>query len=115
MERILKPVAGQGRRADKTLSELKKLQTDRIFAMDIHTELHFLDKKMDIPATFPMFEVRKSDLTKTNPGILAIRLMALLPEARDIMDNRTNPVQQQNPISKEDLQSFIQSVLPSNR
>ncbi len=62
-----------------------------------------------------MFEVRKSDLTKTNPGILAIRLMALLPEARDIMDNRTNPVQQQNPISKEDLQSFIQSVLPSNR
>ena len=36
MERILKPGAGQGRRADKTLSELKKLQTDRIFAMDIH-------------------------------------------------------------------------------
>jgi len=33
-----------------------------------------------------MFEVRKSDLTKTSAGILAIRLMALLPEAREIVD-----------------------------
>ncbi len=87
MERILKLGASQERRADKALSELKKIQTDRILAMDIHTEFYLLDKKMDIPATFPMFEVRKSDLTKTSAGILAIRLMALLPEARAIMEN----------------------------
>jgi len=115
MERILKLGAAQERRADKALTELKKLQTDRILAMDIHTELYLLDKKMDIPATFPMFEVRKSDLTKTSAGILAIRLMALLPEARAIMDNRTNPIERQNPISQEDLQSFVQSVLPASR
>jgi len=87
MERILKLGAAQERRADKALSELKKIQTDRILAMDIHTEFYLLDKKMDIPATFPMFEIRKSDLTKTGAGILAIRLMALLPEARAIMEN----------------------------
>jgi len=33
-----------------------------------------------------MFEVRKADLTKTSAGILAIRLMALMPEAREIFD-----------------------------
>ncbi len=115
MERILKLGTAQERRADKALSELKKLQTDRILAMDIHTELYLLDKKMDIPATFPMFEVRKSDLTKTSAGILAIRLMALLPEARDIMDSRTNPIQEQNPISREDLQRFLKSAMPSSR
>jgi len=86
MERILKLGAAQERRADKALTELKKIQTDRILAMDIHTEFYLLDKKMDIPATFPMFEVRKADLSKTSAGILAIRLMALMPEAREIFD-----------------------------
>ncbi len=73
MERILKLSAAQERRADNALTEVKKIQTDRILAMDI-------------PATFPMFEVRKSDLTKTSAGILAIRLIALMPEAREIFD-----------------------------
>jgi len=76
MERILKLGAAQERRADKALTELKKIQT----------EFYLLDKKMDIPATFPMFEVRKADLSKTSAGILAIRLMALMPEAREIFD-----------------------------
>ena len=86
MERILKLGAAQERRADKALKELTKLQRDRILAMDIHTELYLLDKTLDIPATFPMFEVRKTDLSKTTAGILTLNLMALLPEAREIVD-----------------------------
>jgi hypothetical protein len=70
MERILKP----------------KLQRDRVLALDIHTEVYLYDKIVDIPATFPMFEVRKADLSKTSPGLLALRLMALMPEAREIVD-----------------------------
>ncbi len=86
MERILKLGAAQERRADKALKELTKLQRDRILAMDIHTEVYLLDKILDIPATFPMFEVRKTDLSKTTAGLLALRLMALIPEAREIVD-----------------------------
>jgi hypothetical protein len=113
MERILKLGAAQERRADKALRELKKLQTDRILAMDIHTELYLLDKTMDIPATFPMLEIRKTDLTKTSASLLAFRLMALLPEARAIIENRTNPIEEQNPVSPEAVKRFVQSVLPS--
>jgi hypothetical protein len=86
MERILKLCAAQERRADRALKELTKLQRDRILAMDIHTEVYLLDKTVDIPATFPMFEIRKTDLSKTTTGLLAIRLMALMPEAREIVD-----------------------------
>ena len=86
MERILKLGAAQERRANLALKEFQKLQTDRILALDIETEVYLLDKTLDIPATFPMLEVRKSDLTKTSAGILAIRLMALMPEAREILD-----------------------------
>jgi hypothetical protein len=86
MERILKLCAAQERRADRALKELTKLQRDRILAMDIHTEVYLLDKILDIPATFPMFEIRKTDLSKTSAGLLALRLMALMPEAREIVD-----------------------------
>ena len=86
MERILKLGAAQERRADRALKEFTKLQRDRILAIDIQTEVYLLDKTLDIPATFPMFEVRKADLSKTSAGILAFRLMALMPEARDIVD-----------------------------
>ncbi|MCX6609628.1 MAG: hypothetical protein NTW74_02125, partial [Acidobacteria bacterium] len=65
---------------------LTKLQRDRVLAMDIHTEVYLFDKIVDLPATFPMFEVRKADLSKTSPGLLAVRLMALMPEAREIVD-----------------------------
>jgi len=86
MERILKLCAAQERRADRALKELTKLQRDRILAMDIHTEVYLLDKTLDIPATFPMFEVRKTDLSKTTAGLLTLKLMALMPEAREIVD-----------------------------
>jgi hypothetical protein len=86
MERILKLCAAQERRADRALKELTKLQRDRVLAMDIHTEVYLFDKIVDIPATFPMFDVRKADLSKTSAGLLAVRLMALMPEAREIVD-----------------------------
>ncbi len=86
MERILKLCAAQERRADRALKELTKLQRDRILAMDIHTEVYLLDKTLDIPATFPMFEIRKTDLSKTTAGLLTLKLMALMPEAREIVD-----------------------------
>jgi hypothetical protein len=86
MERILKLGAAQERRADRALKEFTKLQRDRILAMDIHTEVYLLDKTLDIPATFPMFEVRKTDLSKTTAGLLTLKLMALMPEAREIVD-----------------------------
>ncbi|MCX6614010.1 MAG: hypothetical protein NTW74_24590 [Acidobacteria bacterium] len=113
MDRILKLGAAQERRADRALSEFKKIQTDRILAMDIHTELYLFDKKMDIPATFPMFEIRKSDLSKTSAGLLAVRLMAILPEARAIMENKTKPIEEQNPVSQDEIRRFVQSVMPS--
>jgi hypothetical protein len=86
MERLLKLGAAQERRADRALKEFTKLQRDRILAMDIHTEVYLLDKTLDIPATFPMFEVRKTDLSKTTAGLLTLKLMALMPEAREIVD-----------------------------
>jgi hypothetical protein len=86
MERILKLCAAQERRADRALKELTKLQRDRVLAMDIHTEVYLFDTIVDIPATFPMFDVRKADLSKTSAGLLAVRLMALMPEAREIVD-----------------------------
>ncbi len=86
MERLNKLGAAQERRANLALKEFRKLQTDRILAMDIHTEVYLLDKIIDLPATFPMLEVRKSDLSKTTAGLLALRLMALMPEAREIVD-----------------------------
>ena len=86
MERILKLCAAQERRADRALKELTNLQRDRVLAMDIHTEVYLFDKIVDIPATFPMFDVRKADLSKTSAGLLAVRLMALMPEAREIVD-----------------------------
>ncbi len=92
MQQMLKLGAAQERRADKALQEFKKIQTDRILAMDVQTEHYLLEKKVPMPATFPMFEVRKTDLSKTGAGILALRLMALLPEARDIMDNMREPI-----------------------
>jgi hypothetical protein len=60
--------------------------------MDVQTEHYLLEKKVPVPATFPMLEIRKSDLSKTSAGNLAFRLMALLPEAREIMDNQTKPI-----------------------
>jgi hypothetical protein len=33
-----------------------------------------------------MFEVRKTDLSKTTAGLLTLKLMALMPEAREIVD-----------------------------
>ncbi len=86
MERILKLGAAQERRADKSLKELIKLQRDRVLAMDSHTEVYLLDKILDIPATCPMFDVHKADPSKPSAGLLAIRLMALMPEAREIFD-----------------------------
>ena len=86
MERTLKLGAAQERRAAKALKEFTKLQRDRILAMDIQTEVYLLDKNLDIPATFPMFDVRKAELSKTSAGIIAIRLMALMPEAGEIFD-----------------------------
>jgi hypothetical protein len=86
MERLNKLGAAQERRANLALKEFRRLQTDRILAMDIHTEVYLFDKIVDLPATFPMYEVRKADLSKTSPGLLAVRLMALMPEAREIVD-----------------------------
>jgi hypothetical protein len=86
MERLNKLGAAQERRANLALKEFRRLQTDRILAMDIHTEVYLFDKIVDIPATFPMFDVRKADLSKTSAGLLAVRLMALMPEAREIVD-----------------------------
>ncbi len=92
MQQMFKLGAAQERRTDKALQEFKKIQTDRILALDVQTEHYLLEKKVPMPATFPMFDVRKADLTKTSAGILAIRLMALLPEAREIMENQTKPI-----------------------
>jgi hypothetical protein len=86
MERLNKLGAAQERRANLALKEFRKLQTDRILAMDIHTEVYLYDKIVDLPATFPMYEVRKADLCKTSPSQLAFRLMAFMPEAREIVD-----------------------------
>jgi hypothetical protein len=86
MECLLKLGAAQERRADKALKEFTKLQRDRILVMDFHTEVYLLDNTLDIAATFPMFEVRKTDLNKTTAGLLPLKLMALMPEAREIVD-----------------------------
>ena len=92
MERFLKLAILQERRADKALTELSKLQADRIATMDIHHELYVFDKTVDIPASLPVAAMRKSNLYNTSPGILALTILGLNQDVKDLIAaKRTKP------------------------
>ena len=71
MERTMKLAAAQERRADKAMSELRTLQRDRFAAYEVYAEHCVMGKEVNIPKSLPVSEIRKSDLSKTNPNYLA--------------------------------------------
>ena len=71
MERTIKLAAAQERRADKALRELRQLQKDRFAAYEVYAEHCVMGKEVNIPKSLPVSEIRKSDLSKTNPNYLA--------------------------------------------
>ncbi|MBM3759753.1 MAG: hypothetical protein FJW36_05855 [Acidobacteria bacterium] len=93
MERIQKLVTSMERRADKALAELRKLQRDRIAALEVANELYVMDEKtiIPIPATLPVAEMRKSDFTKTNPFFMATMLLSTNPKIKAILNREAEP------------------------
>jgi hypothetical protein len=91
MERMVKLTAILERRADKALNELRRLQRDRISALDIHNELYLLEKKVPLPLTLPVAEMRKTNQSQTSPFMLAMMALNLTPESRAIIENQTKP------------------------
>lgn len=85
LERSTKLAVLQERRADSALKKLGKLQSDRILALDIQNELYAFDKLVEFPASLPMTQIRRSDLTRTSPGILSLTILSLTPEARALV------------------------------
>ena len=71
MERTMKLAAAQERRADKAMLELRTLQRDRFAAYEVYAEHCVMGKEVNIPKSLPVSEIRKSDLSKTNPNYLA--------------------------------------------
>jgi hypothetical protein len=91
MERMVKITGMLERRADKALNELRRLQRDRISALDIHNELYLLEKKVPLPLTLPVAEMRKTKQSQTSPFVLAMMALNTTPEARSIVENQTKP------------------------
>jgi len=110
MEHFTRLAALQERRADKAMNELRKLQFDRVLALDVHSEHYILEKKIDIPASLPMAKYRSTDLSKTGNGIIAIRLLALDPEVREIIDKQIKPKEAPIKVTQEDIAFLRQHV-----
>lgn len=97
LERMTKLTAMLERRADKALTELRKLQRDRISAIEIKNELYLLEKKIPIPASLPVADMRRSNLRQTSPLDIAVMLLGTTPELKAIFDNQTNPIEKNTP------------------
>jgi hypothetical protein len=91
MERFIKLASIQERRADRALTELRKLQRDRLSALDVQNELYLLEQNIPIPATLPIAEMRKSDQAKTSPASIAMSLLSTTPEIKSILNGQTKP------------------------
>jgi hypothetical protein len=91
MERMVKITGMLERRADKALNELRRLQRDRISALDIHNELYLLEKKVPLPLTLPVAEMRKTKQSQTSPFMLAMMALNTTPEVQQIIENQTKP------------------------
>ncbi len=94
MDRFTRLANLQERRADKALTELRKLQLDRVLTLDVQLEHHLFNKQIDIPASLPMAQYRKTDLSNSSASVIAIRLLALQPEVRVAISNQTKPNQE---------------------
>jgi hypothetical protein len=99
MERIQKLAILQERRADKALSEIRKLQSDRLNALEVQNELHALNQFIPIPATLPVSAMRRSNLSKTSPALIAMMLLSTAPEIKSILSGQTKP----NPVEPVDF------------
>jgi len=91
MERIQKLGALQERRADKALNELRKLQRDRFSSLDVHNEMYLMEQKATIPATLPVFEMRRSSQANTSAFQLANMVLTNTLESQAIIENQTKP------------------------
>jgi hypothetical protein len=91
MERMVKITGMLERRADKALNELRRLQRDRISALDIHNELYMLEKKVPLPLSLPVAEMRKTNQSQTSPFMLAMMALNTTPEVQQIIENQTKP------------------------
>jgi hypothetical protein len=110
MERIHKLGALHERRADKALKELTRLQADRILTLEVISEHFVLGQKVHIPATYPMMQMRRTDLTKTGAGILALKLLTLSQGCRDIISGKIKPNCDDIKVTQEDVSRLRQNV-----
>jgi hypothetical protein len=109
MERTIKMTAMLERRADKAFNELRKLQRDRVSALDIHNELYLMEKKLDIPAALPVADMRKSDQSKTTPFMLAMMLLNTTAEVKEIIEKQTKP--KQDPQLDQMVADFVRKTV----
>jgi len=107
MERFIKLGALQERRADKALNELRKLQRDRFSSLDVHNELYLFEQKATIPATLPVFEMRRSSQANTSAFQIANMILTNSPESQAIIENQTKPT---NLPTQEEIKEFLRQV-----
>ena len=92
MERIIKLGSLQERRADKALNEIRRLQRDRFSALAVHSEMYLYEQKGDIPATLPVFEMRKANQAYGSASQMASLILTNTPDSRAIIENQTKPI-----------------------
>ncbi|MEO5952831.1 MAG: hypothetical protein ABIQ44_10230 [Chloroflexia bacterium] len=108
MERMVKLAAILERRADKALSELRKLQRDRISSLEIESELYLLGQKIPIPLSLPIAEMRKTKQTQTSPQQLAMMMLHNTEEYRRIIEDQTKPIEDPEMAAK--IKEFIANI-----
>ena len=111
MERTIKLAAAQERRADKALSELRQLQKDRFAAYEVYAEHCVMGKEVNIPKSLPVSEIRKTDLSRTNPNYLAQFLLYQTDDVKKtarqmLKDAKTKANQPQQANSQSEANPF---------
>ena len=111
MERTMKLATAQERRADKAMHELRHLQRDRFAAYEVYAEHCVMGKEVNIPKSLPVSDIRKSDLSRTNPNYLAQFLMYSTAEVKKtakqmLKDAKTKADQPQPTSSQSEANPF---------
>ena len=111
MERTIKLAAAQERRADKALRELRQLQKDRFAAYEVYAEHCVMGKEVNIPKSLPVSEIRKTDLSRTNPNYLAQFLLYQTDDVKKtakqmLKDAKTKANQPQQANSQSEANPF---------
>lgn len=91
MDRLHKLAALQERRADRALSELRKLQRDRIIASEVRNELSLMEQNIPVPATLPLAAMRSCRNSTSSPAGIALLLLGTTPEVQQLFEAKPAP------------------------